>query len=154
MSNDNFDIDSYKKVNERLEEFRTKFPEGMISTFRTDVEGGISFKTVVFRNQTEATNYGSSGVSASDGHSFLPVKTRDSVEKVEEFAETVSLGRALAKLGFGVEKNIASSEEIALFNKNKEVANSKEETTEEASKLKSSRPIKRTSRFGKRAQNA
>lgn len=167
-----FDIESYKKVNERLAEFRNEFPEGTITTFRTEAKDGVSFKTVVCRNLDETIAFAQSGLSASTGHSFLPNYSREN-DKVEEYAETVSIGRALAILGYGVEKSIASSEEMAQFQRNTEARQETKEpikgsrfTTahveeateptpkeeevvpqEELPKLKTSRAFKRGARF-------
>lgn len=149
-SKDNFDEKSYKGVHERLAEFREKYPEGSIATYRQEVTGGISFKTVICRTQKEVELYADTYVAAADGHSFLPTASREAMEKVEEYAETVSVGRALAKLGLGVEKSIASAEEMSLFERNKAVAEeaSEEEPPVEEVKLKSARPFKQTARFG------
>ena len=115
---DNFDESSYVKVNERLQEFWTKYPEGYISTFRSEAKNGIIFKTVLCRNEMDARLFSESGVASSTGHAYLPDSMKG--EKVEEYCETVSLGRALAILGFKVEKSIASGEEMAQFARQKE----------------------------------
>lgn len=161
-SSDNFDLESYKKVNERLSDFRKEHPQGQISSFRTETKDGVSFKTIIVRNYDEAIVYAQSSIAASTGHSFLPNYARDN-DKVEEYAETVSVGRALAMLGYGVEKSIASSEEMSQFQRNTQArkANvkaveaapaeeaSQEESSTELPKLKTARPFKRASRFSK-----
>lgn len=128
MARDDFDLAAYKGVHERIAEFRTQYPNGYISTFRVDVIGGVSFKAVVCKDANDAANYMLYGVAPATGHSFLYGETRAAVEKVEEFAETVAIGRALAILGYGVEKGIATSEEMAQFNRNKQAV---EEAPEE-----------------------
>lgn len=117
-SKDDFDASTYVKVNERLREFWTRFPEGFISTFRAEAKDGITFKTVLCRNDKDARLFAESGISAATGHAYLSNSMKG--EKVEEYCETVSLGRALAILGFRVEKSIASNEEMQQFERQKE----------------------------------
>ncbi len=136
---ENFDSSTYVGVNERLSAFRKKYPEGSLTTFRNEVEGGVSFKAVVFRNKDEATLFTEAGIAASSGHSFLPGEMEG--EKVEEYAETVSVGRALALLGFGVERSIASSEEMEQYARKtgKETKAGKEDKAEPEKKTRTRR---------------
>jgi hypothetical protein len=112
-----FDESTYVKVNERLTQFRKEHPQGKITTFRTDTERGVSFKTIICRDSNETQDFGLTGIAAATGHSFLPDDLRG--DKVEEYSETVSVGRALAMLGYGVEKSVASAEEMNRFKKMK-----------------------------------
>lgn len=109
-----FDIDSYVKVNERIEEFYEKYPDGILYTKRIKEDDGVAFETCIFRDQQDAEFYASTGIAKSNGFSFLP-ETARGTDKVEEKAETVSVGRALAKFGLSIEKSIASSEEMEQF---------------------------------------
>lgn len=113
---DNFDKESYVGVNERLMEFYKKHPEGRIETSVTVVGDGIIVKAALYRNQNDTA-------PASTGHSFL---TDIEGDKVGEYTETVAVGRALALMGFRVEKSIASSQEITRFQENKEKKETKE----------------------------
>ena len=157
---DNFDESTYVKVNVRLSEFRGEFTEGFETTFREETERGVSFKCVLFRNKNEAILFGTTRVAAASGHSFLPDCMEG--EKMEEYAETVALGRALAKLGFKIEKGIASSEEMDQFERTQEAKSeqaSKDDCEDEDMlekgaevKLKSSRKFKenkKKSRFNR-----
>lgn len=110
MRDDNFDSKNYVKVHERLAEFREAYLEGFITTFRSSDEHGTSFKTIICRSKEEAELFAATSISASTGHSYLSNEAYS--EKAEEASETVSVGRALANLGFKIEKSIASKEEI------------------------------------------
>lgn len=110
MRDEEFDVSKYVKVHERMAEFREKYPEGLITTFRTTDQNGTSFKTVVCRNKSEADLFAMAGLAAASGHSY--VDNEEYEEKAEERAETVSVGRALANLGIKIEKAIASEEEM------------------------------------------
>ena len=116
-NNTDFDAESYVKVNERLSNFRRDNPQGVITTFRVEAQnGGIVYKAVVCRNGQEVQLFGNTGLAAATGHAFLAKEDRED-SKVEEFTETVAVGRALAMLGYQVEKSITSSEEMVKFEK-------------------------------------
>jgi len=131
-TNDNFDENAYVKVNERLAEFREKYPEGFISTFKSADSSGITFEAVICRNIEEARLFTETGVAAATGHAFLANDEFD--EKVQEYTETVAYGRALACLGFKVEKAVASAEEMNKFNKRQEKKANKKDTPTETKK--------------------
>ncbi len=114
---EDFDESSYVKVNTRLSQFRKDNPEGAIQTQRIGEDGGVIFKCLVFRNSQDIQNYGVAGVAPAAGHSYLPDWARDDDQKVEEYAETVAIGRALACLGYSVDKSIASAEEMNKYQK-------------------------------------
>jgi len=105
-ANDDFDAASYVKVNDRLREFWEKFPDGAINTaYELNAEGVLIMSAKVYAHKDDSR-------PAGTGHSFL--SSLDG-EKVGEFSETVCVGRALAMMGFKVEKSIASSEEMKRF---------------------------------------
>ena len=127
-----FNSDSYVRVNERLEEFRKDNPQGAITTYRSEAgDGGVVYKAVVCRNGQEVQLFGNTGMAPATGHAFLSKADRDG-EKVEEFTETVAIGRALAVLGYQVEKAIASQEEMSKFKKSQSKFKVSEPTTEES----------------------
>jgi hypothetical protein len=107
-------MESYVKVNDRIAEFYEKYPEGVLHTIRTEVEGGVVFQTYVMRHKEDIEQYATLGVAKANGFSFLPDESREDM-KVEEYSETVSVGRALAKFGLSIEKSIASEEEMDQF---------------------------------------
>lgn len=143
---ENFDTKTYVGVHERLAAFRKQYPEGYETTFRAEVEGGISFKCLLFRNKDDVNLYGATSVAAASGHSFLPGELDG--EKVEEYAETVALGRALAKLGFSVENSLASSEEMDQYSRKKAKASKEDDSGEEEEEEE--RPKKRRRRASRR----
>jgi hypothetical protein len=104
-NDDDFDKESYVSVNTRLMEFWSKHPEGRVETHYSIIDGRLVMEAKLFRKPDDDKPF-------SMGHAFL-----DNLdgEKVGEYTETVSVGRALALAGFQVEKSIASSEEMAKF---------------------------------------
>ncbi|HEX8473272.1 MAG TPA: hypothetical protein VF666_04510 [Pyrinomonadaceae bacterium] len=105
--NDRFD--GYIPVAERIEKFYEKFPDGRITTqiVEHDAESGfILMRAEVFRTPDDVQ-------PAATGHAF-EVRGESYVNKTSyiENAETSSVGRALALLGFEVKRGIASREEI------------------------------------------
>lgn len=115
LSSSDFDEKAYSKVNERISKFRKDYEKGSIVTLRDVDEDGVCFTAVILRDLEEAELYGSCGYAAATGRSFLPHWAKDRKMKVEEYSETVAIGRALAILGYEVEKAIASQEEMERF---------------------------------------
>jgi hypothetical protein len=96
-------------VAERLERFYERYPEGRITTsiVQHDLETGfVLMRAEVYRGPDDAQ-------PASTGHAF-EVRNESYVNKTSyvENAETSSVGRALAMLGFEVKRGIASREEL------------------------------------------
>ena len=112
-NNKDFDLNSYVKVNERLEKFRKDYPEGRITTEFREFADGVLAKTVVCRNINDAQEYALTGVAPATGHAFL--LKADFGDKVLEMTETTAIGRCLAVLGYEVSKSIASFEEMKRF---------------------------------------
>lgn len=105
--NDRFD--GYIPVAERVEKFYERFPGGRIVTqiVEHDPESGfILMRAEVFRTPDDAQ-------PAATGHAY-EVRGESYVNKTSyiENAETSSVGRALALLGFEVKRGIASREEV------------------------------------------
>ncbi|HVF54700.1 MAG TPA: hypothetical protein VM934_01040 [Pyrinomonadaceae bacterium] len=105
--NDRFD--GYIPVAERVEKFYERFPEGRIVTQIVEHvpdNGFVLMRAEVFRTPDDAQ-------PAATGHAF-EVRGESYVNKTSyiENAETSSVGRALALLGFEVKRGIASREEI------------------------------------------
>lgn len=175
-NDDDFNQASYVSVNARLKKFREDFPEGSVQTSRIAEEGGIIFKCLVFRNHKEVELYSTAKVAAASGHAYLPDWAREDEQKVEEYAETVSIGRALACLGYSADK-FASSEEMDQYNRlhgeeepeeeveeedekprrsrsRKASKKDSEESDEEEPKLRSSRRINRSSKLSGRKRKS
>lgn len=99
---------NYAKVADRLKEFRQDNPNGLIETTPTiDSDNGyIMFKTRILVDK------GREDSAESTGHALAKI---DGTDKQFERLETISVGRALALLGYSVGGEIASSEEMAEF---------------------------------------
>ena len=110
QNSDDFDSESYVRVNVRLQQFWAKYPEGRIETNWSTFDNRLTVQAKLFRKQEDVS-------PASTGHAYLEDLTG---EKVGEYTETVAVGRALALMGFSVEKSIASSEEMNKFAKRQE----------------------------------
>jgi len=102
-------FEDYVPVAERLEKFYERFPDGRITTsiVEHNLESGfVLMRAEVFRSPDDAS-------PAATGHAF-EVRGESYVNKTSyiENAETSSVGRALAMLGFEVKRGIASREEV------------------------------------------
>lgn len=101
----------YAQVADRLQEFRTANPHGLIETTPTiQPDGQILFRARILKDKAEPTSAEASGhaLGKNDG------------QKAFEKLETIAVGRALALLGYASSGDIASSEEMEEFNAYKE----------------------------------
>lgn len=121
FNNNDFDAESYVKVNVRLQEFWAKYPQGRLETEVGYNDGVLIVMARLYRTAEEKSPF-------ATGHSFL--QGLDG-EKVGEYTETVAVGRALALAGFKVEKSIASSEEMVRFGNRKKQAKASIDLTKE-----------------------
>ena len=99
---------NYVTVDERVEEFHKRFPNGSIQTELIRFEGGIAItKTHVYpdiENSTRKfTGYAYEEVGSSNINKFSAL----------ENCETSSCGRALGFLGIGLNGSIATADEVA-----------------------------------------
>ncbi len=112
----NFNLDDYIQVNERIEKFYQKYPEGSIQTeIVYNQDGMIIIKAYAYRNPEDkrpATGH----AMEKEGSTYI-----NKTSHVEN-CETSAVGRALAMLGFEIKKAIASKEEVqnAMLNQNKQ----------------------------------
>lgn len=98
----------YVQVNERINHFYEKWPEGSIATdvleFTPD---RVMVRATVYRtpNDTHPTT----------GHSYMTIPGTTPYTKGSELenAETSAVGRALALMGFDTHKGVASAQEVA-----------------------------------------
>ncbi|MFZ1700885.1 MAG: hypothetical protein WBO10_12515 [Pyrinomonadaceae bacterium] len=105
----NFDLSNYIPVHKRIAEFYKKFPDGRIVTrlVRLNEDSGfVCIKASVYRNVDDAQ-------PSATGHAF-EIRGQGYVNTTSfiENGETSAVGRALANLGFEIEKGIASREEM------------------------------------------
>lgn len=102
-------LDNYVTVAERIAAFHQTYPTGRITTQileHNEESGFILMRAEVYRSSDDAS-------PAATGHAF-EVRSESYVNKTSyiENAETSSVGRALAMLGFEVRRGIASREEM------------------------------------------
>jgi len=94
----------YVEVNERIRAFRELYPKGSIMTEMVSNQDGMCvFKTnIIVDNQILATGH----AYEREGSTFI-----NKTSYVEN-CETSSIGRALGVLGIGIDKSVASAEEV------------------------------------------
>jgi len=97
----------YAKVADRVKEFREENPKGLIDTSFEIIGDMIAFKAKILKNKSDRFS------AEATGHA---VSKNDKSEKLFEKLETLSVGRALAMLGYLAGGEIASSEEMEDYN--------------------------------------
>lgn len=101
-----YNVDDYVQVNERIEKFYEKYPEGSIQTELIHNENGqVIFKAFAYRDR-EDSKPAIGHAMEKEGSSYI-----NKTSHVEN-CETSAVGRALAMLGFEIKKSIASKEEV------------------------------------------
>lgn len=101
----------YAKVPDRVLEFRRDHPRGLIETEpKIQEDGQLMFKCRIVRDKSDPNS------GEAVGHSL----GKNTGEKAFEKLETIAVGRALAFLGYCADGEIASSEEMEEFLKEKE----------------------------------
>lgn len=96
----------YAFVADRLKAFREDNPNGLISTEPTVMDDGqVMFKTTILKDKANPES------AEATGHALGDNKGQKAFEKLE----TISVGRALALLGYLAGGEIASSEEMEEF---------------------------------------
>lgn len=104
---------AYAQVKDRLAEFRTENPNGLVETSPQVTDTHIIFKARVLKDKSDPNS------AEATGHSMGELVSDSKKEKVFEKQETIAVGRALALLGYGTDGEIASSEEMEEFLKHK-----------------------------------
>ena len=108
----------YTGVGERVMAFREDHPRGKITTRSDEKENGeVVFKTFIWKDKSEFIELIKSGVSeeAALQSADSEASSRGNIKggkKDYEKQETISLGRALAYLGYSGNGQIASTEEM------------------------------------------
>src|SRR5690606_32268753 len=101
------DLKDYVQVNERIDAFYAKYPEGSIQSEIVELtESRVTVKAWAYRTPDDRCP----GV----GHSFMNIPGSTSFTRGSELetTETSAWGRALAALGFEVKRGIASAQEV------------------------------------------
>lgn len=99
--------DDYISVNERVDKFLERYPDGRVQTEIAHLSDAlVIMKAIVYRTADD--------VRPGIAHSQLsiPGKTNFTRDSEVENAETSAIGRALAFMGFETKKGIASREEV------------------------------------------
>lgn len=109
----------YAEVNQRVKAFRCVYPEGFILTELVSNDNGIC----VFRAQVGYYNEAGSPVIIATGTAYEK-ENSTFINKTSyiENCETSAVGRALGMAGYGIDKSIASAEEVqnAITNQKKD----------------------------------
>lgn len=100
---------NHAKVKDRLIKFWSENPRGKIETSSVKEGENRIFKTFILSDKADMTS------KEATGHSLGVVSGEKDFEKLE----TISVGRALALLGYAADGEIASSEEMEEFEKYK-----------------------------------
>ena len=120
----------YATVPARLAAFRKDCPYALIETLPTFMDDQIMFKARIVKDKRDPDS------AEATGHAILEGKG----EKVFEKLETISVGRALALLGYAASGEIASGEEMMEYYEYKEQLKGNE-IEEAKSKLDSAKNI-------------
>lgn len=103
----------YAKVKDRIKEFRTDCPFGLIETTPTFTDDGIMFKVRILKDKSDPNS------AEATGHSFATT-AKNEKEKQFEKQESIAVGRALAFLGYASDGEIATGEEMEEYLKDKQ----------------------------------
>jgi len=99
---------AYAQVKDRIKEFRTDCPNGLIETVPIFTDDGIMFKARILKDKKDPAS------AEATGHSFATT-AKNEKEKQFEKQESIAVGRALALLGYASDGEIASGEEMEEF---------------------------------------
>lgn len=104
----------YALVPDRLKQFREANPRASITSKRVNNEdGSVEFVTYILTDKSDEYS------ADADGHAKYTAEELKKPKSYEKL-ETISLGRALAKLGYLNDGQIATTEEMAEFHQYKE----------------------------------
>lgn len=110
---------AYAKVATRILEFRELCPNGLIETAPKFIgEDKVSFSTRILKDKSNKD----SGEGTGSSYGKLVDAKGIEVPKAFEKLETISIGRALAVLGFMSSGEVASFEEMEEFLSEKDIA--------------------------------
>jgi hypothetical protein len=141
----------YAKVADRLLKFRTDFPHSKIETLsRENEDGTTTFKAWIWREKSDYIDVLKSTQNAevarssadADGEAKGKVGVKD---KDYEKLQSISVGRALAMVGYAASGEIASFEEMEEFNeyRAKQKADAISEAIQTFSKAKNLEELKK-----------
>ena len=103
-------VKEYATVPARLKEFREKNPRASVKSKPTYHEdGALEFETIIIVDKSDE------GSADSNGHAYYTAAETKRPKSYEKL-ETISMGRALAKLGYLNDGQVATTEEMVEFN--------------------------------------
>lgn len=105
---------AYAQVKDRIKEFRSECPHGLIETFPTIEENYLMFKARILKDKSDPDS------AEATGHSYVETAKGANKAKFFEKQESIAIGRALANLGYAIDGEIASSEEMEEFQAHKQ----------------------------------
>lgn len=126
---------AYATVPTRIKEFREMCPNGLIETnSELKADGSWIFRTRILRDKAVPTSGEAIGTSRGI---LIDPKSKVEIPKAFEKLETISIGRALAILGFMASGDVASFEEMEEFMSEKETQRQEkiQEMKEEVDKI-------------------
>ena len=105
-----YDVNDYVQVNERIEKFYEKYPNGSIQTEIHSIMDGPEGKVAIIKAYAYRDR---EDPRPATGHAYEK-ENSSFINKTSyiENCETSAVGRALAMLGFEIKKSIASKEEV------------------------------------------
>lgn len=121
----------YAEVSQRIKAFRMCFPEGFIRTHIISNENGVCLMRAEVGYYVENGEVVLGTGTASESQSSGPINKFSHIEN----CETSAVGRALGMAGFGVDVAVASAEEVANAEAQKDAA-SVAQAQEDAEKMK------------------
>jgi len=99
----------YALVPDRLKQFREENPRASIDTESTiNIDGSVTFKATIIKDQADEYSAKATGTAR---YTEAELKIKKAFEKLE----TVSVGRALANVGYLNDGQIATTEEMEEF---------------------------------------
>ena len=122
---------SYAEVSQRIKAFRMCFPEGFIRTQILSNENNVCLMRAEVGYYTENGEVVLGTGTAYESQSSGPINKFSHIEN----CETSAVGRALGMAGFGVDVAVASAEEVANAEAQKDAA-SVAQAQEDAEKMK------------------
>lgn len=131
------ELGDYAEVNERIKVFRMLYPEGFIITHLLKLEDGFCLMKAEAGYYLPQAYQSKEEIDVSMNRIILATGTAYEKENSTfinktsyiENCETSAIGRALAMMGIGIDKSVASAEEVA-----NAILNQDEEVTEETAK--------------------
>ena len=102
-----FNIDDYIEVKDRVKQLKKDYPDSVIQTDVIELtDTRVTIKAFIYLDNE--------GKKPTTGHSYMNIPGTTSFTRGSELenAETSAVGRAIANLGYAIDKSIASRDEV------------------------------------------